>query len=89
MAIFKRENRKTRHNLWQDAWVTFDGGFAKRNCVVLDLSTTGAKLQLKDLSATSAQNLGLALSKDVHQSTPCRVIWRRGSLVGVQFVVAA
>ncbi|RYD86896.1 MAG: hypothetical protein EOP50_21675, partial [Sphingobacteriales bacterium] len=31
-----------RHNLHKEAWVTLDsGGFAKRNCAVLNVSRTG------------------------------------------------
>jgi hypothetical protein len=85
MAVFKRENRKTRHTARHEAWVTLDGGFAKRNCTVLDLSSGGARIQLADTGLTESK-LGLAFSKDVRKATRCRVIWRKGSLIGVEFL---
>ena len=49
MAVFKRESRKPRHNTRHDAWMLLDGGFAKRNCTVLDLSSGGARIKLADV----------------------------------------
>lgn len=85
MAVFKRDNRKARHRTKHDAWVTLDGGFAKRGCTVLDLSSGGARLQLSDPGLT-ASRLDLAFSKDVRKTTRCRVVWRKGSIVGVEFL---
>lgn len=85
MAVFKRESRKARHRTKYDAWVTLDGGFAKRNCTVLDLSSGGARLQLSDSGLTESK-LDLAFSKDVRKATRCRVVWRKGSIVGVEFL---
>jgi PilZ domain len=85
MAVFKRENRKARHTTKHDAWVTLDGGFAKRNCTILDLSSGGARIQLSDPGVTES-NVNLAFSKDVRKATRCRVVWRKGSIVGVEFL---
>ncbi|WP_424631398.1 PilZ domain-containing protein [Bradyrhizobium sp. SYSU BS000235] len=85
MAVFKRESRKARHRTQHDAWVTLDGGFAKRNCTILDLSAGGARLQLSD-SGLTASKLDLALSKDVRKTTRCRVVWRKGAIIGVEFL---
>lgn len=86
--IFKRENRKTRHQVQQHAWMTLDGGFAKRNCTVVDVSTTGARLRLHETGAIAGK-ITIAFTGDVRKSTPCRLVWREGQMIGVEFLSAA
>jgi PilZ domain len=78
----KRETRKSLH---QPGWITFDGGFAARQCVVEDLSATGAKVTLDDPNTLPAR-LRLALTRDARTGRNCEVVWRRGRSVGVKFV---
>lgn len=85
MAVFKRESRKARHRTKHDAWITLEGGFAKRGCTILDLSSGGARIQLSDSGLTEGK-LDLAFSKDVRKATRCRVVWRKGSIIGVEFL---
>lgn len=85
MAVFKKEVRKPRHNTQHQAWVLLDGGFAKRNCTILNLSTTGARIKLSD-SGSIGNNLSLALTGDVRKVTRCRLVWRKDSVVGVEFI---
>jgi hypothetical protein len=88
MAVFKRNMRKVRQQILLDAWLTLDGGFAKRPCTVLDLSATGARLEVQNAEKLGSR-LGLALTKDVRKLTPCRMVWQKGSEIGVEFVAAA
>jgi hypothetical protein len=85
MAVFKRESRKARHATRHDAWMLLDGGFAKRNCTVLDLSVGGARIQLAERELLGSR-LSLALTGDVRKVTQCRVIWRKDTIIGVEFV---
>jgi hypothetical protein len=78
----KREARKT---LTQPGWITLDGGFAARQCVVQDMSASGAKIRVEDSNALPA-TLRLAFSRDARTGRPCQVVWRRGNSVGVKFV---
>jgi hypothetical protein len=78
----KREARKSLH---QPGWITLEGGFAARPCVVRDLSTSGAKVMIEDPNALPA-NLRLAFSRDARTGRNCEVVWRRGKVVGVKFV---
>jgi hypothetical protein len=78
----KREARKT---LTQPGWITLDGGFAARQCVVQDMSASGAKISIDDPNALPA-TLRLAFSRDARTGRPCQVVWRRGNSVGVKFV---
>jgi len=50
----KRETRKSMH---QPGWITLEGGFAARPCVVRDLSTSGAKLTI-DIATRCRPNCG-------------------------------
>ena len=78
----KREARKSLH---QPGWVTLDGGFAARQCVVQDLSSSGAKITVDDASVLTGR-LRLAFSRDARTGGRCEVVWRRGKSLGVKFV---
>jgi hypothetical protein len=81
-ATKKREARKS---LSQPGWITLDGGFAARPCVVQDMSSTGAKITIQDPNVLPAR-LRLAFARDARTGRNCEVVWRRGSSVGVKFV---
>ena len=81
-AAERREARK----LWgQSAWITLEGGFAARQCVVQDISSAGAKITVDD-AATLPARLRLAFSRDARTGHKCHVVWRRGRSAGVRFV---
>ena len=88
MNMFKRENRKPRHKVQDHAWMTLDGGFAKKNCTVLDISLTGARIRVHDAGAISGK-LDIAFTGDVRKTRACRLVWREGSTIGVEFLNAA
>jgi hypothetical protein len=81
-ATMKREVRKS---LRQSGWITLDGGFAARPCVVQDMSGSGAKITLDDSSALAGR-LRLAFSRDARTGRHCEVVWRRGKSLGLKFV---
>jgi hypothetical protein len=78
----KREPRKL---LRQSAWITLDGGFAARQCVVHDISTAGAKIVIDGAQALPAR-LRLAFARDARTGHNCQVVWRRGNMAGVKFL---
>jgi PilZ domain len=79
------KKREARKSVQQSGWITLDGGFAARRCVVHDLSSTGAKITLED-SSVLAGRLRLAFSRDAKAGRNCKVVWRRGKSFGVKFV---
>jgi hypothetical protein len=83
--LSSNKKRETRKSLSQPGWITLDGGFAARQCVVQDLSTTGAKVTIEDPNSLPAK-LRLAFSRDARTGRRCEVVWRRGKSVGVKFV---
>ena len=83
MAAAKK--REVRKSVQQPGWITLDGGFAARPCVVQDLSSTGAKVTVDDPNALQGK-LRLAFSRDARTGRRCEVVWRRGKTVGIKFV---
>jgi PilZ domain len=77
--------RETRKLLGQPAWITLDGGFAARQCLVQDISSSGARISL-DEAATLPAALRLAFARDARTGHKCQVIWRRGRSAGLKFV---
>jgi PilZ domain-containing protein len=83
VAINKK--RAARKSLQQPGWISFEGGFAARPCVVHDMSATGAKITIEDPNSLPGK-LRLALSRDARTGRSCEVVWRRGKSAGVKFV---
>jgi len=79
------KKRETRKLLGQPAWITLDGGFAARQCVVQDISSSGAKITVDEAAGLPA-TLRLAFARDARTGHKCQVIWRRGRSAGVKFV---
>jgi hypothetical protein len=78
----KREARKL---LSRPAWITLDGGFAVRPCMVQNISTAGARISI-DNAATLPARLRLAFARDARTGHKCQVVWRSGNAAGVKFV---
>ena len=83
MAATKK--REARKSLRQPGWITLDGGFAVRPCVVHDISSAGAKITADDASALPG-TLRLAFARDARTGRNCQVVWRRGNSIGVKFI---
>ena len=85
MALATKKKREVRKSLRQPGWITLDGSFAARRCVVHNMSSTGAKITIDDPNMLPAK-LRLAFTRDARTGRPCEVVWRRGKSVGVKFV---
>ena len=83
MAVIKK--REARKSLQQSGWITLEGGFAARQCVVQDISSSGAQIMVDDANALPAK-LRLAFARDARTGRNCEVVWRRGNSAGVKFV---
>ncbi|WOH49492.1 PilZ domain-containing protein [Bradyrhizobium sp. sBnM-33] len=79
MSIFGRKPRPSRRRTNQPAWMTVDGGFAARQCTVLDISEGGARLRLEDPQFVRPQ---FQLKFD----RACKVAWRKGDVIEIKFV---
>jgi hypothetical protein len=83
MALNRK--RDARKSLSQPGWITLEGGFAARQCVVQDVSDAGARITIDDPNTLPAK-LRLAFARDARTGRGCEVVWRRGNSVGVKFV---
>jgi PilZ domain len=70
-----------RHRVMKPAKIEF-GGY-KRDCVIRDLSITGAALEVMDQASIPA-NFNLIVPED-KLKLPCAIVWRRGFEIGVTF----
>ncbi|EAQ35930.1 hypothetical protein NB311A_01120 [Nitrobacter sp. Nb-311A] len=84
-TMIAARKRGARKSVRQSAWITLDGGFAARPCVVLDLSAAGAKIKVDDVAAAPGV-FRLAFSRDAREGRPCKVVWRREGTLGVRFI---
>jgi hypothetical protein len=82
-ATKKREARKL---LSQRAWITLEGGFAARQCLVADISKSGARLLLDEDAGQLPGLIRLAFARDARTGRSCHVIWRRGKAAGIRFI---
>jgi hypothetical protein len=83
MAAAKK--REVRKSLQRPGWITLEGGFAARRCVVHDMSATGAKITIDDPNMLPAK-LRLSFTRDARTGRKCEVVWRRGKSAGIKFV---
>jgi len=81
----KAKKRETRKSLKQPGWITLEGGFAARPCVVEDLSSAGAKITVQDTNTLPAR-LRLGFARDARSGRSCEVVWGKGRSYGVKFV---
>jgi hypothetical protein len=79
------KKRDARKSVSQSGWITLDGGFAARQCVVQDVSTSGARITVDDPNVLPGR-LRLAFARDARTGRNCEVVWRRGKSLGVKFV---
>ena len=70
-----------RHRVMKPAKIEF-GGY-KRDCVIRDISTTGAALEVMD-QASIPRHFNLIVPED-KLKLPGAIVWRRGYRIGVTF----
>jgi hypothetical protein len=73
-----------RHRVNKQARINYGGD--KYACIVRDISTTGAALELSDLTShvRKAHAFTLEIPED-RLKLPCRVVWQSGYRMGVTF----
>ena len=65
------------------AVLVYNGGRSKTDCIIRNLSASGAKLELKGSVASIPNTFDLIAPG--HRPHPCRVVWRTLKELGVQF----
>jgi hypothetical protein len=77
----KRAVRRIRH---LSAWIV-QPGRDDNECRVMDISANGAKL-ISAIPSQVSDRFELAFTKGDDKHRLCEVVWRRGKLIGVQFL---
>jgi hypothetical protein len=81
----RRDRRKgLRSKFGYPARMLF-GGVWSATCVVVDISESGAKLKVL-ATQTIAEEFSLLIGGHSEVKRRCRVVWRSGSTIGVQFL---
>ena len=78
------ENRAThRKTTYSGAEIILAAGKGKIGCIVRDLSSKGAKLEVRFNAPPVPDRFELNIPQALKQ--PCRVVWREGRQIGVRF----
>jgi hypothetical protein len=72
-----------RRNTIIPATLVFNAGRSKTDCIIRNLSETGAKLEVRVPVASVPNTFDLIAPG--HRPHPCRVVWRTLKELGVQF----
>lgn len=76
-----------RHFHYSAGIVTDGGKVPARTCTISDISQSGARLAL-DSDEELPDRFILLLSRNGDARRHCRVIWRTGAIVGVEFTAS-
>ena len=75
--------RAPRHSVNLNGWIRQTGLFAVQRCRVIDVSRTGARLEVEN-NDNIPDNILLVFSRS-DLGSPAIVVWRRGTQIGVKF----
>jgi hypothetical protein len=77
--------KKKRRFISHGARVVLADGSLLENCRIIDISGTGARLEIKNLTAVPDQ-FALLLSYDGRLRRQCSVVWRSETAIGIEFI---
>jgi hypothetical protein len=84
--VMDDRRRAQRHKTLKAARIVIDPNTSALDCIVRNLSTTGALLLVSSLAVPDRFDLLFAANRARHQ---CRVVWRAMDRVGVEFKQAS
>ena len=79
----RKERRTARHRVLKAAQITFKDRGAAIDCTIRDISDGGACLKV--VSPVGIPDTFVLAVGGVH-TRPCRVVWRKASQIGVEFI---
>ena len=81
-SMFLGKQKRSERRLMRDihARVMLDG-FAKRDCKIVDISDSGARLAINSTTPLP-RRFSLAIETT---AKPCELVWRNGAMAGVKF----
>jgi len=82
MALRMRQDN--RNKVDRVAWINVGNDLPLRNCTLIDISDSGAKLALEEVGDIP-DIFSLWLSRHGHPRYSCRLVWSHQDKIGVQF----
>ncbi len=83
--MHRLRRRSARHRCFRPAKIQLEGGALPRDCLAIDISNRGVRLNVEGLDVP--EEFVLLLSKDgVVQKSTCKVVWRFGNELGAKFI---
>jgi hypothetical protein len=82
---FRDARKAKRRKVHHAAWVPLDPGRQPVECVIRDMSDSGARLELSSPIRSLPLRFTLWLDKNGKVQRPCEIAWRRAYSVGVSF----
>ncbi|MGB7252204.1 MAG: PilZ domain-containing protein [Xanthobacteraceae bacterium] len=76
--------KKKRRYISHGARIALADGSLLENCRIIDISGTGARLEIKNLEGVPDQFV-LLLSYDGRLRRQCSVVWRSETAIGIEF----
>jgi hypothetical protein len=77
-----------RNIINRPAWISIDNALPLLQCTLIDLSDSGAKLELQNTDGIPT-TFCLWLSRRGHLRHSCKLVWNYQNTIGVKFVAAA
>lgn len=82
---FRDARRAKRQKVHYPAWIQVDSSRTPIECLIKDMSDSGARLELPPLIRSLPFRFALWLDKNGKVQRSCEVVWRRAYSVGVRF----
>lgn len=79
----EQKRQQVRRRRRQSAWITFDGAATDRECWVVDVSQSGAKIT--GVAAEIGSQFDITLVPRAPKRR-CEVVWRHGNTFGIKFL---
>ncbi len=86
--MFKERRNNSRRRISRFAQFRGEGNPISGSCMVTDISDGGARL-FCETEVPESFTLWVSVENDVNVQHECRVVWRLGGEVGVEFVERA
>lgn len=74
-----------RREVHYPVWIVVDPAQPPQRCMLLNVSQGGAKIEI-DKQLEPPEKFTLLLTHRGHSTRPCRLVWRNGTNMGVEFL---
>ena len=81
----RERRRHVRREVITTAWLRFADSTVPHVCVLSDVSERGARLSVTDMDVVPTE-FTLLLERNAPSGTSCRVVWRSGDQIGLEFI---